>query len=290
MSPSIPTRPRTAKPSGGYRLIAVDLDGTLLNSEGDPHDIDREALKRCIDNGIVVTIATGRLYAGTRAAAHAIGIKGTVACADGSHLVEVSGDRTLMHCGVVPEAAGRLRDFVSEHALPTFLFAENTIVHDETGEPFLDFVRIWSADMRPTERVVDHPLWQDGGITAMVTLGPEATLRACMFTIQSQLDHQVQAAAFPLRRGDLWGMIARAKGGTKGSAVELIAKEHGFGLDACVSVGDWMNDIPMLAVTGRGFAMGQAPSEVKLCATDHLNETSTSGGGIARAVRECFDL
>ena len=62
-----------------YRLIAVDLDGTLLDSSGVPHVADVAALKKCAAEGIVVTIATGRLYSGTRSAAQTLGVRGLVA-------------------------------------------------------------------------------------------------------------------------------------------------------------------------------------------------------------------
>jgi hypothetical protein len=50
-------------------------------------------------------------------------------------------------------------------------------------------------------------------------------------------------------------------------------------------VGDWLNDLPMFQVAGRSFAMGQAPDAVKSAATDVLDATATTGGGIAEAAR-----
>ena len=44
----------------------------------------------------------------------------------------------------------------------------------------------------------------------------------------------------------------------------------------------------VLEIAGRGFAMGQAPDAVKAVATDHLEETAATGGGIARAIAEAF--
>ena len=57
-----------------------------------------------------------------------------------------------------------------------------------------------------------------------------------------------------------------------------------------VVVGDWMNDIPMLSVAGRGVAMGQAPAEVQAVATDLVHPTSTEGGGIAAAIAAIFGV
>jgi hypothetical protein len=98
---------------------------------------------------------------------------------------------------------------------------------------------------------------------------------------------------FPLRRGPnvgTWAIMARASGGTKGTAVRWIADREGIALEDTVCVGDWVNDLPMFEVAGRSFAMGQAPDEVKAKATDVLAETAEVGGGVAAAVAEAFGI
>ncbi|HWL89184.1 MAG TPA: HAD hydrolase family protein, partial [Polyangiaceae bacterium] len=106
-----------------------------------------------------------------------------------------------------------------------------------------------------------------------------------------ELRDVAQVAMFPIRRilGS-WGLIVRAIGGNKGSALEWIASHHGLSLEETVCIGDWLNDVPMFAKAGRSFAMGQAPDEVKNAASDVLEETSEEGGGIARVVEEIFGV
>ena len=50
------------------------------------------------------------------------------------------------------------------------------------------------------------------------------------------------------------------------------------------NAGDWFNDVPMFAWAGRSFAMGQSPHGVRSCATDVLEATSATGGGVAEAI------
>ena len=89
----------------------------------------------------------------------------------------------------------------------------------------------------------------------------------------------------PARPGDLGARGARG-GGTKGSALAYVAAHYGCAMEETVCVGDWLNDVPMFAVAGRSYAMGQAPDEVKRAASAVLEETSEQGGGIARVVEE----
>jgi len=120
------TSRRRKKPAASrspeYRLLALDLDGTLLNHEGVANDTDVAAIRKLRARGIKVTIITGRLYSGTRETADLLGIDGPVGCADGSHIVNVKNDRTLFHRGIRGRAADRLRASLERNDLVAFLF------------------------------------------------------------------------------------------------------------------------------------------------------------------------
>src|ERR1041384_3281871 len=69
-----------------YRLLALDLDGTLLRRDGVVDDRDIAAIAELQAAGVVVTIVTGRLHSGATFAARACRIDGAIVCVDGSHL------------------------------------------------------------------------------------------------------------------------------------------------------------------------------------------------------------
>jgi Cof subfamily protein (haloacid dehalogenase superfamily) len=277
---------RAAK-NGTYKLIGVDLDGTLLGPDGKPHAVDVAALRAVKERGVHVTVITGRLYSGSREAASAIGADGPIGCADGSHIVHGATHATVLHRGLRGEGAEILREALRESDASTFIFSRETIFHDERGRSLIPYVKIWSDDLRETA-VFEREIWDvPHGLTAVVAIGHETDIHRIVARVSK---HDVQVNHFPIRRvGErTWGMIVRSQGGTKGSALAYIAEHHGFGVDECVVVGDWHNDVPMLAVAGRAFAMGQAPEAVKDVATDVLKETVLTGGGIARAIAEAF--
>ncbi len=141
------------------RLLAVDLDGTLLDSSGEPHEHDVAAIRAAVAAGVRVTIVTGRLYSGTRAFVQHLGLQGAIGCADGSHLVRGSDDTTLLHVAVRGKPAATLRDTFARHAPATFVFARDAIGHDPGGEPYVDYVATWSRDIRVTPDVFGHELW-----------------------------------------------------------------------------------------------------------------------------------
>lgn len=274
------------------KLIAVDLDGTLLDASGQPHERDLRALRALVDRGTHVSILTGRLYSGTRPSVLAVGVKGPVGCVDGSHVVNAATHTTLMHHGIAGHHATLLRDVFARTGPATFVFARDAIVYDEVGDPYLSYVATWSNDVHRSPRVAEHGVWDEvEGLTAVVAVGNADQIATAVEEIQDDLRDVAQVAMFPIRRIlGAWGLVVRAVGGTKGSALEWLAEHHNIGLDQTVCVGDWLNDVPMFKKAGRSFAMGQAPDEVKAEATDVLEESSELGGGIARVVEEVFGV
>ncbi|MDP9033280.1 MAG: HAD hydrolase family protein [Myxococcota bacterium] len=274
--------------------MAVDLDGTLLDARGQPHPRDVCAIKAALRAGVRVSIVTGRLYSGTRAVAELLGLRGTVACADGSHLVHASDHATLLHYGVKGPNARRLRDSLARAAITTFVFAGDAIGYDDAGARFLSYLKTWSNDLRLASDVFADDLWNSPeGITGAVALGSDAQIATAVAEIERELAGIASITSFPIRRGvhtGLWALIVRAAGGTKGTAVRWIAEHERVALGDTVCVGDWINDVPMFEAAGRSFVMGQAPDEVKAKATDVLLETVEAGGGVARAIEVAFGI
>jgi Cof subfamily protein (haloacid dehalogenase superfamily) len=275
-----------------YKLLAVDLDGTLLDHKGVPHERDVQALRAAQRAGVHVTILTGRLYSGTRASAEAVGIAGPVGCADGSHVVRASDHVTVDHHALKGADARVIREALENNGPVSFLFAQDTIVHDARGEAFLAYVRTWSQQIEAAEILAQHRFWSEGdGVTAVVSLGTAEQIQGTVDEIERQLGPRAHLAKFPLKRTPgTWGLVTRAGGVTKGTALRFVAAHYGCANEETVCVGDWLNDVSMFEVAGRSYAMGQAPDDVKRAASAVLGETSEHGGGIARVVEELFDV
>lgn len=273
-----------------YKLLALDLDGTLLKHDGSLHPRDSWALKRLQQAGIQITIATGRLYSGSKQAAHAAQIEGPIACVDGSHIVNTSNDNELLHVSLAGNHAETLRRIVDKHTMASFVFAHDSIVHDDAGSPFSAYVKTWSPKVTLVNRVTEHPYWEhERGLLALVTIGPKNTVRSAAEQLEEELAEEAFIIQFAIHRNsDTHAMVVRKAGTTKGTAIEWLATHHGCSTQEVVAIGDWLNDIPMFQTAGRSFVMASAPIVVKQAATDTLNAHGPEEAGVAEAIEKAW--
>lgn len=266
-----------------YRLLALDLDGTLLRRDHTVDPRDRDAVRELQRAGVTVTIVTGRLQSGAVDAAAACDITGAIGCMEGSHLVELATNTTLAHHPMEGDVLSVLRGAITEHELAGFVFDAAGIHHDAAGEPYAKYVSTWS----PNLRVVEEELaWQTSPL-ATVAIGDPAPVAAALAKIRAHgglFTVSFAVSAYPGKHA----VLVRAAGPSKGTALAELCRTAGCTLADAVAVGDWVNDVPMFEVAGRSFAMGAAPDAVRDKATDSLRAIAGEGGGIAEAIARAW--
>ena len=267
-----------------YRLLALDLDGTLLRSDQRVDDADIAAINELQRAGVTVTIVTGRLQSGSLGAAAACAIDGVIACCEGSHLVELASNTTVHHHPIETDVCTLLRTTFGAHRLAGFVFDAQGIHHDHGGAPYAHYVSTWS----PNLRIVEEELaWQTQPLAA-VAIGDQDAVAAATALVAAQGD-RLFSVSFPIHAcPGKSALLVRAAGSTKGTALIELCRRIGCTPADAVAVGDWVNDVPMFEVAGRSFAMGGAPDAVCAAATDLLERTAGAGGGIAEAIRRAW--
>jgi hydroxymethylpyrimidine pyrophosphatase-like HAD family hydrolase len=152
------------------RLLALDLDGTLLRRDGtvDPRDV--AAIKRAREAGVHVVPATGRLVHGTLPTAQRLELDGMMVCGDGATIASAVDGSVIDARAVDRATTEQIVGMLLDHALVPFVFSHGEIHADERARDLDPWVRIWSERIHWHANLVDTHAWRTEGDVAM-TLG-----------------------------------------------------------------------------------------------------------------------
>ncbi|MCA9569041.1 MAG: HAD hydrolase family protein [Myxococcales bacterium] len=266
-------------------MLVVDLDGTALHGFDRLRPEDVEAALELKRLGVHVTIATGRLLAGTRWVAEALGVDGTVAVMNGSSRFDVGRDTVVHADAFALDVQAGIAEVLEAHGVAGFLFGLEAIHVHRDHEHFHDYLRIW------TPTLVEHEgeAWHRASDTlAIGGVGEHERVHAAGRQLAGTLP-AVATKFFDTFRGERFVEL-RASHHDKGTALRAMAAERGLEPADVVAVGDWWNDIPMLEVAGQSWAMGGATPEVVAVADGQLDARTREGGAIAELARRIWDV
>lgn len=249
--------------SAGRRLVALDIDGTVMHEDGTITDAVVEAITRVVAQGGEVMLATGRSPASTLPVVARLGIAPEyVICCNGA--VTLRRDEG---------AEGGYRPHVVETFDPSdvlrnirrFLPDAHYAVEDADGAFFYTEAFPGGAVMGVETTHVAFEELLGRQCTRVVVISPGTDIDEFSVLVEQMGLHQVSYAI----GWTAWLDIA-PHGVNKSTALELVRQELGVERRDVVALGDGRNDIEMLtwaAEEGAGLAMGQAPDEVRAVAS-----------------------
>lgn len=250
-------------------LIGLDIDGTVVHEDDSLSPRVADAVRRVVEAGHVVVLATGRSQATTESTAVRLGI-------EPSHLVSANGALVLARRGDVYEPV-HVETFDPSDALRTIaqgLPTGSFMVEDATGHRrYTDGMVDWNLDV--AERVEFEDLLEVPALRVVV-MSPDHEVDEFLEIVEGMGLHKVSYAI----GYSSWLDIA-PEGVNKATGLEHVAEDLGIPRDRIVVVGDGRNDIEMFewvaAGGGRAVAMGQAPDEVKAAATEVTADVQGDG-------------
>jgi Cof subfamily protein (haloacid dehalogenase superfamily) len=248
------------------RLAAIDLDGTLLRSDGMISQRSRNAIRAVRDRGVVVVIVTARGPASVTGLAREAGIEGSAVCSNGGLIVDLATGAIVRERLLETATAIQLVHALRER-LPGIVFA---VEHEAFAHE--DGFSAWDWQPPPGTRVAD----------ALELLEDPATK-----IILRHTGHEVEMVAAVARElaGDSATVVqssgeaveVTAVGVNKAAGLADVADEHDIDAADVIAFGDFLNDVPMLAWAGRGVAVANAHPEV-LAIADEVTASNDDDG------------
>ncbi|MCH8920600.1 MAG: HAD family phosphatase [Chloroflexi bacterium] len=243
----------------GIRLIALDLDGTLLNSAAKVSERNAEAVKRALDAGVKVVLATARWYLLAKRNAEHLGIDTPLICNNGAVVKRPQDGDELLHLRLDQELAREVTALADERGWETFTTIEDTTYM--RMRPGIIPERL-PAGLRVSERQAEEVA--RGQPTAVLVFGEEAVNEIS----QRFLPAFDGRAKFSLNRPPLYPhyVILTHPDADKASALEMVCRELDIPLNDVMAMGDSESDLEMLRLAGLGIAVNNSPDEVKRAA------------------------
>ena len=243
----------------GIKLIALDLDGTLLNSALKVSERNAEAVKLALDAGVQVVLATSRWYHLAKRDADHLGIDTPLICNNGAVVKRPHDSGELLHLRLDQELARDVTALADERGWETF-----TTIEDATYmrmRPGIIPERL-PAGLRISERQAEEVA--RGQPTAVLVFGEEAVNEIS----QRFLPAFDGRAKFSLNRPPLYPhyVILTHPDADKASALEMVCRELDVPLSDVMAMGDSESDLEMLRLAGLGIAVNNSPDEVKRAA------------------------
>lgn len=239
------------------RMIATDLDGTLLNSEGIPSQENVIALKQAIDRGIIVTISTGRMFSSSAQFARMIGITAPMICYNGGLIINPINEEWLHHSPLDHDFALEVLSHLRKEdvCVQTYI---NDILH-----------------IRDKDIVLTHDYEQVYGIVGVPAGDDLYTPTTSPTKILVLEENAEKALNLELRLRSRFGdraYIARSSaqfveimdlGTNKGVALQSLAASLNIPMSETLALGDGGNDVEMLRAAGLGIAVGNGSDAAK---------------------------
>lgn len=270
------------------RMIATDLDGTLLNPEGNISARTLNALHACTERNIPVVMASGRTFEGIRLLAKSAGINAPIISSNGARVDASPYGPTLLEDTLSPALAREVFDILKQSGLYIECYSGNVIyqAHAELS-PFLKD----PAGYEEVPAICDEDGYEQHFINDINRMEQEGMNRAYKFAAfcreQERLDEiRRKMAHLPVSINSSFpfNIEIMEQGRGKGRAIRFLAEHMGISVDQVMAFGDGTNDREMLAAAGTGVAMANAADELKEIAS--MIAPSNREDGLAQLIEQ----
>lgn len=237
------------------RLIALDLDGTVVPPGAGVSARVRGAVRRAREAGVPTTIVTGRMLQSARPHAEALGVEGPIICYQGAAIYTVATGERLTHVPLSVELGQRVFARAARDGVRALGFLDDELY----AEGIDRYVERYTAISGVRPRIVPSlaKLFASRSSTKIVCVAERENADAYVQSLQQFLG----PSGYVTRSFPEYIEVMNPEV-NKGRALAAVASQYGVTLTETMGVGDSWNDVPLLDAVGFGVAMGAAPPEL----------------------------
>lgn len=264
-----------------YKLLALDIDGTLTNSEKKITPKTKEVLEQIQRAGVKVILASGRPLAGLIGIAEELKLKeygGYLLCFNGGRIVDYRTQEAICDFTLPQEQLEKLADLAKEYNVALMSYEGDDVITESPEDPYIQYeARINGLGLRKIENFREY-----------VTFPVNKCLMMADGDYLGEVEPKI-AGRMPelmMYRSEPFFLEVVPRGVDKASSLDLMLKRLGYSREELACCGDGFNDLSMIRFAGFGVAMANAQAPVKEAA-DFVTR-SNDEDGIAYMIEKFF--
>ncbi len=270
-----------------FRLVALDIDGTLLDPNGQITPRTEAAIAVTRAAGVIVTLVTGRRWSITSTIAERLGLSDPLIVCDGAVIRSYPAGDAIYESLLAPETAQEAATLLADAGLPVvaqyidptnslqeYLIAQEAPAHPEWLAGYLSFYERQTTFVPLESLCLGRP-----SALRLATFGPLELLRQVAERLTA-----LNCGTEVIHQGNYGSaeLTVYAERVSKGAGLVWLARYLGIAMEETLAIGDSANDISMLRAAGLGVAMGNAVPEVYAVAGAFT--ASNAEDGVAQAL------
>ena len=256
-------------------MLALDLDGTVIEPREAVRPAVIAAVKRVLAAGIRVTIVTGRMYVGARPIVLELGLEGPIVCYQGAVIADAQSGVFEREIALPNAVARKIYEIAKPLGFHVQFYRDDKFFVEEYNAYAELYERTSGTEAQVVPSLLDAFAGHDSTKVNLVT---DPARAAGGYDI---LKRELGTSAYVTRSNpEFVEMLSPSC--NKGAAVRIIAERYGIPMDRVMAVGDSYNDLPFLEAAGFAIAMGSAPAELKALADAVVGDVHHDG--VAEAI------
>lgn len=266
-----------------YRLIALDLDGTLLTDGRTVSEENKKAISYAMEKDVIVVVATGRVTQSGRVFSRMIGAEAYIISSNGARIFDLQHRKVIYEDGLDINDAKKVAGYFESLGVYYHAYVDDVMYVRYDGGPLIFYTeqnKLVEPDLRMDIRLCDDYesvfLKNRDKISKVMTIDDDLTLIAEM---KQELMKNENIVIMKSHNNNL-EVMNKTVG--KGSALMHLADHLGILREEVIAIGDNDNDISMIRWAGMGIAMGNSIDELKAEADDITGNCDDSG--VAKAI------